>query len=148
MLLHDFYSSCYSWEQCFLKFVRNYVEVHFTDSILGPNRARHIANLLSAIQLSPAVCVCVQVKRVMNGVFHSLRGEFDLSESYTGQDVLGVIVSTIKVSGLYTEMLRQLLYDIVRKENHIWRFDMQMDKIMETLCFVSKSYTDIFNGGR
>ncbi len=39
----------------------------------------------------------LQVKRVMNGVFHSLRGEFDLSESYSGQAVLGVIVSTIKV---------------------------------------------------
>ncbi|XP_022065530.2 FK506-binding protein 15 isoform X3 [Acanthochromis polyacanthus] len=37
-----------------------------------------------------------EVKRVMNGVYHSLRGEFDLSESYSGQAVLGVIVSTIK----------------------------------------------------
>ncbi|XP_018524829.1 FK506-binding protein 15 isoform X3 [Lates calcarifer] len=37
-----------------------------------------------------------EVKRVMNGVFHSLRGEFDLSELYTGQAVLGVIVTTIK----------------------------------------------------
>nr|XP_046241602.1 FK506-binding protein 15 isoform X3 [Scatophagus argus] len=37
-----------------------------------------------------------EVKRVMNGVFHSLRGEFDLSESYSGQTVLGVIVTTIK----------------------------------------------------
>ncbi|XP_070760177.1 FK506-binding protein 15 [Enoplosus armatus] len=37
-----------------------------------------------------------EVKRVMNGVFHSLRGEFDLSESYSGQAVLGVIVTTIK----------------------------------------------------
>ncbi|CAI5685745.1 FK506-binding protein 15 isoform X5 [Oreochromis niloticus] len=37
-----------------------------------------------------------EVKRVMNGVFHSLRGEFDLTESYTGQAVLGVIVTTIK----------------------------------------------------
>lgn len=37
-----------------------------------------------------------EVKRVMNGVFHSLRGEFDLGESYSGQAVLGVIVSTIK----------------------------------------------------
>ncbi|XP_022614861.1 FK506-binding protein 15 isoform X1 [Seriola dumerili] len=37
-----------------------------------------------------------EVKRVMNGVFHSLRGEFDVSESYSGQAVLGVIVSTIK----------------------------------------------------
>ncbi|XP_029295812.1 FK506-binding protein 15 isoform X2 [Cottoperca gobio] len=37
-----------------------------------------------------------EVKRVMNGVFYSLRGEFDLSESYSGQAVLGVIVTTIK----------------------------------------------------
>lgn len=37
-----------------------------------------------------------EVKRVMNGVFHSLRGEFDLSESYSGQAVLRVIVTTIK----------------------------------------------------
>ncbi|KAM9858783.1 FK506-binding protein 15 [Aulostomus maculatus] len=40
--------------------------------------------------------IAAEVKRVMNGVFHSLRGEFDLSESYSGQAVLGVIVSTIK----------------------------------------------------
>uniref|UniRef100_A0A8C9WK29 peptidylprolyl isomerase n=1 Tax=Scleropages formosus TaxID=113540 RepID=A0A8C9WK29_SCLFO len=37
-----------------------------------------------------------QVKRVMNGVFHSLRGEFDLHETYTGSAVLEIIVSTIK----------------------------------------------------
>ncbi|XP_037536707.1 FK506-binding protein 15 [Nematolebias whitei] len=37
-----------------------------------------------------------EVKRVMNGVFHSLRAEFELSESYSGQAVLGVIVATIK----------------------------------------------------
>ncbi|XP_041098600.1 FK506-binding protein 15 isoform X2 [Polyodon spathula] len=37
-----------------------------------------------------------EVKRVMNGVFQSLRGEFDLQESYTGKAVLAVIVNTIK----------------------------------------------------
>ncbi|XP_064797155.1 FK506-binding protein 15 [Oncorhynchus masou masou] len=37
-----------------------------------------------------------QVKRVMNGVFHSLRGEFGLHQSYQGSDVLGVMLSTIK----------------------------------------------------
>ncbi|XP_068422699.1 FK506-binding protein 15 isoform X2 [Clinocottus analis] len=37
-----------------------------------------------------------EVKRVMNGVFHSLRGEFDVGESYSGQAVLAVIVTTIK----------------------------------------------------
>ncbi|XP_062855425.1 FK506-binding protein 15 isoform X3 [Trichomycterus rosablanca] len=37
-----------------------------------------------------------EVKRVMNGVFHSLRGEFDLHETYTGSVVLSVLVNTIK----------------------------------------------------
>ncbi|KAI2661361.1 FK506-binding protein 15 [Labeo rohita] len=37
-----------------------------------------------------------KVKRVMNGVFQSLRGEFDLNETYTGSAVLRVLVSTIK----------------------------------------------------
>lgn len=42
-------------------------------------------------------CLNLQVKQVMNGVFHSLRGEFDLCESYSGQAILEVILSTIKV---------------------------------------------------
>ncbi|XP_046726640.1 FK506-binding protein 15 isoform X2 [Silurus meridionalis] len=37
-----------------------------------------------------------EVKRVMNGVFHSLRGEFELHETYTGSVVLSVLVNTIK----------------------------------------------------
>ncbi|XP_057688474.1 FK506-binding protein 15 isoform X2 [Corythoichthys intestinalis] len=37
-----------------------------------------------------------EVKRVMNAVFHSLRGEFDLNENYSGQTVLRVLVNTIK----------------------------------------------------
>lgn len=34
---------------------------------------------------------------MMNGVFHTLRGEFDVSESYSGKAVMEVILSTIKV---------------------------------------------------
>lgn len=34
----------------------------------------------------------------MNGVFQSLRGEFELHETYTGSVVLGVLVNTIKVN--------------------------------------------------
>lgn len=51
------------------------------------------------VEVPGCVCVCVllQVKRVMNGVFHSLRGEFEVGESYNGQAVLGIIVTTIKV---------------------------------------------------
>nr|XP_049620153.1 FK506-binding protein 15 isoform X2 [Syngnathus scovelli] len=46
-----------------------------------------------------------EVKRVMNGVFHSLRGEFDLSESYSGHTVLAVLIKTIK------NVTLQLLHD-------------------------------------
>lgn len=56
----------------------------------------HCSSFLSSSD--EASCMYLQVKRVMNGVFHSLRGEFDLSESYSGQAVLEVIVSTIKVN--------------------------------------------------
>ncbi|XP_028851489.1 FK506-binding protein 15 isoform X2 [Denticeps clupeoides] len=38
----------------------------------------------------------VEVKRVMNGVFHSLRAEFDLNETYSGSTVITVLVNTIK----------------------------------------------------
>uniref|UniRef100_A0A8C7TJW8 peptidylprolyl isomerase n=1 Tax=Oncorhynchus mykiss TaxID=8022 RepID=A0A8C7TJW8_ONCMY len=54
-----------------------------------------------------------QVKRVMNGVFHSLRGEFDLHETYTGSTVLGVIVNTIKSVTL------QLLNGTERRSSHL-----------------------------
>uniref|UniRef100_A0AAQ5XMY7 peptidylprolyl isomerase n=1 Tax=Amphiprion ocellaris TaxID=80972 RepID=A0AAQ5XMY7_AMPOC len=60
-----------------------------------------------------------KVKRVMNGVYHSLRGEFDLSESYSGQAVLGVIVSTIKVSGFCLEMPKQPICESKEKEKNL-----------------------------
>ncbi|XP_064583708.1 FK506-binding protein 15 isoform X1 [Zonotrichia leucophrys gambelii] len=37
-----------------------------------------------------------QVKKIMNGVFQSLRGEFELDEMYSGRTVLGVVMNTIK----------------------------------------------------
>uniref|UniRef100_A0A8D0HIE5 peptidylprolyl isomerase n=1 Tax=Sphenodon punctatus TaxID=8508 RepID=A0A8D0HIE5_SPHPU len=37
------------------------------------------------------------VKKIMNGVFQSLRNEFELDESYSGRTVLGVVMNTIKV---------------------------------------------------
>uniref|UniRef100_A0A672SJN5 peptidylprolyl isomerase n=1 Tax=Sinocyclocheilus grahami TaxID=75366 RepID=A0A672SJN5_SINGR len=51
----------------------------------------------SWITLYKLSCDYFQVKRVMNGVFQSLRAEFDLNETYTGSAVLRVLVSTIKV---------------------------------------------------
>ncbi|XP_056394909.1 FK506-binding protein 15 isoform X2 [Hyla sarda] len=41
-----------------------------------------------------------EVKKIMNGVFQSLRKEFDLEESYTGRAVLGTIMGTIKATTL------------------------------------------------
>ncbi|KAI4875720.1 hypothetical protein NFI96_005573 [Prochilodus magdalenae] len=37
-----------------------------------------------------------QVKRVMNGLFHSLRAQFEMQEFYTGDSVLKVLLKTIK----------------------------------------------------
>ncbi|KAM4876958.1 FK506-binding protein 15 isoform 2-T2 [Thomomys bottae] len=38
-----------------------------------------------------------KVKKIMNQVFHSLRGEFELEESYDGRTILGTIMNTIKM---------------------------------------------------
>ncbi|XP_054545430.1 FK506-binding protein 15 isoform X1 [Talpa occidentalis] len=38
-----------------------------------------------------------KVKKIMNQVFQSLRGEFELEESYDGRTVLGTIMNTIKM---------------------------------------------------
>ncbi|KAM5328000.1 FK506-binding protein 15 isoform 2-T2 [Glossophaga mutica] len=38
-----------------------------------------------------------KVKKIMNQVFHSLRGEFELEESYSGRAVLGTVMNTIKM---------------------------------------------------
>ncbi|KAM4578277.1 FK506-binding protein 15-like [Fundulus diaphanus] len=58
---------------------------------------RRVAELERKVEEQDStVDTAAEVKRVMNGVFRSLRAEFELSESYSGQAVLGVIVSTIK----------------------------------------------------
>ncbi|XP_075435314.1 FK506-binding protein 15 isoform X2 [Ascaphus truei] len=49
---------------------------------------------------APAGDTTEEVKKIMNGVFQSLRGEFDLEETYSGRAVLGTIVSTIKATTL------------------------------------------------
>lgn len=46
----------------------------------------------------------LQVKWVMNGLFHSLREEFDLQETYSGESVLEMILSNIKVVYSYSEI--------------------------------------------
>ncbi|XP_075041536.1 FK506-binding protein 15 isoform X2 [Mixophyes fleayi] len=48
----------------------------------------------------PATDLAEEVKKIMNGVFQTLRKEFDLEESYSGRAVLGTIMSTIKATTL------------------------------------------------
>lgn len=48
-------------------------------------------------ELSASCLALFQVKKIMNGVFQSLRGEFELEETYSGRMVLGVVMNTIKV---------------------------------------------------
>ncbi|XP_017553271.1 FK506-binding protein 15 isoform X5 [Pygocentrus nattereri] len=40
--------------------------------------------------------LAVQVKQVMNGLFHSLRTQFDMQEFYSGDSVLKILLKTIK----------------------------------------------------
>lgn len=61
----------------------------------------------------------MQVKKIMNQVFQSLRGEFELEESYSGRAVLGTIMNTIKVrpaGGCFTEVGTLWLKGLLR--NH------------------------------
>ncbi|XP_058015310.1 FK506-binding protein 15 isoform X2 [Ahaetulla prasina] len=55
-----------------------------------------IEELRKIISRAPPTASAEEVKKIMNGVFHSLRGQFELEESYTGRVVLGVVMSTIK----------------------------------------------------
>nr|XP_028571166.1 FK506-binding protein 15-like isoform X1 [Podarcis muralis] len=41
-----------------------------------------------------------KVKKIMNEVFQSLRSQFNLEESYTGQEVLGIVLNAIKTTTL------------------------------------------------
>ncbi|XP_072344277.1 FK506-binding protein 15 isoform X2 [Scyliorhinus torazame] len=57
-----------------------------------------------------------EVKKIMNGVFQSLRGEFDLDEMYNGRAVLSVILNTIKVVTL--QLLRRDQDQPIMKKDH------------------------------
>ncbi|XP_077601241.1 FK506-binding protein 15-like isoform X2 [Stigmatopora nigra] len=58
---------------------------------------RRVAGLQKKLnEQESSAYTATEVKRVMNAVFHSLRGEFDLNENYTGQTVLRILMNTIK----------------------------------------------------
>ncbi|KAM4697023.1 FK506-binding protein 15 [Rhinophrynus dorsalis] len=48
----------------------------------------------------PSVDTTEEVKKIMNSVFQSLRAEFEVEETYSGREVLGTIMSTIKATTL------------------------------------------------
>ncbi|XP_048195400.1 FK506-binding protein 15 isoform X2 [Perognathus longimembris pacificus] len=62
---------------------------------------RHIKELEKTKSQGPGIKTVAdpseKVKKIMNQVFHSLRGEFELEESYDGRTILGTIMSTIKM---------------------------------------------------
>ncbi|XP_006182649.1 FK506-binding protein 15 isoform X1 [Camelus ferus] len=76
---------------------------------LTEKNAQYIKDLENKSQLSTAEAASTdpseKVKKIMNQVFQSLRGEFDLEESYNGRTILGTIMNTIKMVTL--ELLNQ-----------------------------------------
>lgn len=52
---------------------------------------------LSSLLLTALPLRVAQVKKVMNSVYQSLREEFDADESYTGAEVMSVVLAAIKV---------------------------------------------------
>ena len=51
---------------------------------------------LSSLLLTALPLRVAQVKKVMNSVYQSLREEFDADESYTGAEVMSVVLAAIK----------------------------------------------------
>ncbi|MCJ8748663.1 hypothetical protein PDJAM_G00167330 [Pangasius djambal] len=64
--------------------------------------------------------LAVQVKWVMNGLFRSLRAEFDLQESYSGESVLKRVLSTIKCVTLrFLKELKSEEEEVEEEEEYI-----------------------------
>ncbi|XP_058998019.1 FK506-binding protein 15 isoform X4 [Mustela lutreola] len=71
---------------------------------------RHVSGVVAA-----AADPSEKVKKIMNQVFQSLRGEFELEDSYSGRAVLGTIMNTIKMVTL--QLLNQNEQDKGRNSN-------------------------------
>ncbi|XP_015734101.1 FK506-binding protein 15 isoform X4 [Coturnix japonica] len=64
--------------------------------ILKARYEERIQKLEKSQDRSSPVNFTEEVKKIMNGVFQCLRGEFELEETYSGRMVLGVVMNTIK----------------------------------------------------
>uniref|UniRef100_A0A8C3XD71 peptidylprolyl isomerase n=1 Tax=Catagonus wagneri TaxID=51154 RepID=A0A8C3XD71_9CETA len=76
---------------------------------LKEQNAQHLKDLEDKSQVSGVESAAAdpseKVKKIMNQVFHSLRGEFELEESYSGRTILGTVMDTIRMVTL--ELLNQ-----------------------------------------
>ncbi|XP_072208925.1 FK506-binding protein 15 isoform X3 [Excalfactoria chinensis] len=64
--------------------------------VLKTHYEERIQKLEMSQDRSSPVNFTEEVKKIMNGVFQCLRGEFELEETYSGRMVLGVVMNTIK----------------------------------------------------
>ncbi|KAJ6652055.1 hypothetical protein lerEdw1_015258 [Lerista edwardsae] len=74
----------------------DYVALQAEVAALKTHYEERIQELGKGAERPPTADSTEEVKQIMNGVFRSLRGQFELEESYTGRAVLGVVVNTIK----------------------------------------------------
>uniref|UniRef100_A0A8C2TXK5 peptidylprolyl isomerase n=1 Tax=Coturnix japonica TaxID=93934 RepID=A0A8C2TXK5_COTJA len=88
-----------SLQQQVLQLEEKYSALQSEIVILKARYEERIQKLEKNVNELPASRLAVfQVKKIMNGVFQCLRGEFELEETYSGRMVLGVVMNTIKVS--------------------------------------------------
>uniref|UniRef100_A0A6I8P1M2 peptidylprolyl isomerase n=1 Tax=Ornithorhynchus anatinus TaxID=9258 RepID=A0A6I8P1M2_ORNAN len=69
------------------------LKAHYEQRIQELEEQKALGTGNSAVDPTPTE----KVKKIMNQVFQSLRGEFELEESYSGRTVLGVVMNTIKM---------------------------------------------------
>ncbi|XP_025905075.1 FK506-binding protein 15 isoform X1 [Nothoprocta perdicaria] len=89
-----------------------YVALQADTAVLRAAREEPVQALAKGQDASPPADFVEEVKKIMNGVFQSLRGEFELEETYSGRTVLGVVMNTIKTVTL------QLLHRQQERQEH------------------------------
>uniref|UniRef100_A0A672Z3V4 peptidylprolyl isomerase n=1 Tax=Sphaeramia orbicularis TaxID=375764 RepID=A0A672Z3V4_9TELE len=80
-------------------------------------KVRRTIRLCLDLDNRPRSPLAGNVKRVMNGVFHSLRGEFDLSESYSGQAVRHFPTTTTTTADYRVVLVLQQLLSLLEMLN-------------------------------
>ncbi|XP_015734102.1 FK506-binding protein 15 isoform X5 [Coturnix japonica] len=85
-----------SLQQQVLQLEEKYSALQSEIVILKARYEERIQKLEKSQDRSSPVNFTEEVKKIMNGVFQCLRGEFELEETYSGRMVLGVVMNTIK----------------------------------------------------